>query len=352
MLGWSIPEPDVMDWSEDWSYPESSPCAEDEQSQVPALTPDDVSSPECVQQAEVLVAEANRTLAQARSAVASAKQNRSGFFPPSNVSSSRKGKGKGKVKGKSKDSSCLICGRSDHFWRQCPEHQSKGSGKGSQNGSRTFYLGGSELFETVVLQADVVLDCGATETAGGVEAVQILVDAVKQGSPDSRVEVDSLGRPWFRFAYDHWGKALSRVWLLTPMGWISIYTLEAENVPVLAGMNLLENHDISFRRNEFLVYDAEGHARSVPLRRSPSGHRILNLLLKGQRAASCFSHATAGDLFEEPTEQNLSVSSACMFGLSRNPFSRVCHHSNPASDTSLRSWSIPVSPIRFCCLSS
>ena len=31
-----------------------------------------------------------------------------------------------------------------------------------------------------VSQADVVLDCDATETAGGVEAVQILVDAVTQ----------------------------------------------------------------------------------------------------------------------------------------------------------------------------
>ena len=63
----SIPEPDVMDWSEDWSYSESSPCAENvfpEQGQVLALTSDDASSPECVQQAEVLVAEANRTLAQ------------------------------------------------------------------------------------------------------------------------------------------------------------------------------------------------------------------------------------------------------------------------------------------------
>ena len=163
----SIPAPDVMDWSEDWSYSELSPCAEDvfpEQSQVLALTSDDASSPECVQQAEVLVAEAIRTLAQARSA-ASTKPNRSGFFPPSNVSSSRKGKGKGKVKGKSKDSSCLTCGRNDHFWRQCPERLSKGSGKGGKNGSRTFYLGAawgldSELF--------------------GVEAVQILVDAVKQ----------------------------------------------------------------------------------------------------------------------------------------------------------------------------
>ena len=46
----SIPEPDVMDWSDDWSYSESSPCAEDvfnEQSQVLALTSDDVSSPGC-----------------------------------------------------------------------------------------------------------------------------------------------------------------------------------------------------------------------------------------------------------------------------------------------------------------
>ena len=216
--------------------------------------------------------------------MASAKQNRSGFFPPANRSSTRKGRGKGKAKGKSKDSSCLTFGRNDHFWRQCSERHSKGSGKGGKNGSRTFYLGAvwgldSELFETVVLQADVVLDCGATETAGGVEAVQILVDAVKQGFSNSRVEVDSLDRPWFRFANGHWGRALSRVWLLTSMGWISIYTLEAENVPVLPGMNLLENHDISFRRDEFFVYDAEGHTRSVPMRRSPSRHRILNLLL-------------------------------------------------------------------------
>ena len=105
------------------------------------------------------------------------------------------------------------------------------------------------------------------------------MDAVTQGSPDSRVEVDSLDRPWFRFANGHWGRALSRLWLLTRTGWISIYTLEAENVPVLACINLLENHDISLNRNEVLVYDAERHARNVPLRRSPSGHRVLNLLL-------------------------------------------------------------------------
>ena len=40
---------------------------------------------------------------------------------------------------------------------------------------------GSDLSDAVVLQADVVLDCGATETAGGVEAAQILVDVGDAG---------------------------------------------------------------------------------------------------------------------------------------------------------------------------
>ena len=228
-----------------------------------------------------------------------------------------------------------------------PERQSKGSGKGCKNGSRTFYLGAawsfySELFETVVLQADVVLDCGATETAGGVQAVQILVDAVTEGFLGSPVEVDTLDRPWFRFANGHWSRPVSRVWLLTPLGWISVYTLKAENVPVLAGMHLLENHDISVRRNEFQVYHAEGHVRSVPLRRSP-GYRILNLLLQGQRTASCLSHATAGDFSEDWRQLYLNVSSAFMFGLSRHPVSRFCQHANPALVNSHRTWSIPVS---------
>ena len=96
---------------------------------------------------------------------------------------------------------------------------------------------------------------------------------------------------------------------------------------------------MSFIRNEVLVCDAEGHVRSVPLRRSPSGHRVLNLLLQGQRDASCFSHATASDFFEDPREQNMNVSSDCMFGLSRHSlFVFVI-----TSDTSHRSWSLPVS---------
>ena len=141
--------------------------------------------------------------------------------------------------------------------------------------------------------------------------------------------------------------------MLTPVGWISIYTLEAENVLVLAGMNLLENHDISFRRNEFLVRDAEGHARSVPLRRSPSGHRILNLLFLGQRAASCFSHATAGDFSENPREQNLNriISLHVWFV----PASRFTFLSARKSGTCQLTRSVVYScldTVRVCCFAS
>ena len=99
----SIPEPDEVDWSEEWSNYESSPCAESvfpEQSHALALIYEDVSSPECVQQAEVLAAEANRTLAQGRSAVASAKQNRSGFFSSFQRAFQSQGQREGQGQGK------------------------------------------------------------------------------------------------------------------------------------------------------------------------------------------------------------------------------------------------------------
>ena len=35
------------------------------------------------------------------------------------------------------------------------------------------------------------------------QAVQIVVDAVTQSFPDSRVEVDSLDRPWFPSTNGH-----------------------------------------------------------------------------------------------------------------------------------------------------
>ena len=104
-----------------------------------------------------------------------------------------------------------------------------------------------------MLQADVVLDFGATETACGVEVVQILVGAVAQGFPDSRVEVDSLDRPWFRFATWSLVKASLESLVADSLGMDQhLHFGSRKAYPFLLGMNLLEDHDISFRRNEFL----------------------------------------------------------------------------------------------------
>ena len=134
------------------------------------------------------MAEANRTLAQARSAVASAKTKTavvSSLLPM--CPSSRQGKGKGKVKSKSKDSSCLICGRSDHFLETVSLNNiRKDLAKDVKMHLARFYLGAtwsfdSELFETVVLQAECCpgLWCDRNKLVESRQC-RFLVDAVKQ----------------------------------------------------------------------------------------------------------------------------------------------------------------------------
>ena len=131
----SIPEPDAVDWSEDWS----SPCAENvfpEQSQALAA-----SSPECVQQAEVLAAEAHQSNigSGSISSCVSEKIAVVSFLlptcrPVAKARAKASSRGNRKIHRASSVAGVIISG-------DCPERQSKGSGKGSKNGSRTFLLG-------------------------------------------------------------------------------------------------------------------------------------------------------------------------------------------------------------------
>ena len=77
---------------------------------------------------------------------------------------------------------------------------------------------------------------------------------------------------------------------------------------VLAGMHTHENHDISFRRNEFLVFHEEGNQRSVPLRPSPPRHHILHLLSYKEHTSSSFLRATQGD---SEQRRNMSTERDC-----------------------------------------
>ena len=123
----------------------------------------------------------------------------------------------------------------------------------------------------------MVLDSGATETAGGLEAVQEFLEGMYESFAEASCMIDVEDRPWFRFANGNWGQALSRAWVYTPLGWLGIYVLDAPNIPVLAGMNWLDNHDLSFRRNVLEFFDEDGSSKPMPLRVSPAGHRILNV---------------------------------------------------------------------------
>ena len=111
--------------------------------------------------------------------------------------------------------------------------------------------------------------------------------AVTHGFSDPRVKVDAQDRPWFRFADGYWENGSSSSLAADSDGLASHFSLETEKVPVLAGINMLEQHSMSFRKNDFAICYEEGQQRSVTLRRVPSGQRVFNFLSLGLHTVSC-----------------------------------------------------------------
>ena len=273
-------------WDDGWSVVGSdswNPSSWGEQATEEQGTAPTEETPELadLRSAEALAAEANRTVAEARRAVAEARQNRSGFYPGGGKGKSESSKGKGKKDGKG----CLICGRHDHYWRECPDRYSpkgrlKGKSKSKGKGKGKSYFAGwwyGDLLNLTLLASEMVLDSGATETAGGLEAVQEFIEGMYESFAEASCMIDVEDRPWFRFANGNWGQALSRAWVYTPLGWLGIYVLDAPNIPVLAGMSWLASHDLSFRRNELEFFGEDGSSKTMQLRVTPAGHRILNV---------------------------------------------------------------------------
>ena len=94
------------------------------------------------QDAAILAAEANRTLAEARAAIQKVRASR-GYYPLGGKGDGKKGAKRGKPKGRptgkswgkggeksSKGSGCLICGSSGHFFRDCPRRFKAGGKTG------------------------------------------------------------------------------------------------------------------------------------------------------------------------------------------------------------------------------
>ena len=143
-----------------------------------------------------MAVEANRTLAEAKAAVAKVRAAR-GYYDPMGMKGTGKSKvkGKGKLKTAGKKGPCFTCGRMGHLYTQCPDRHSQGSanlkGKGKFKGSSKAYF--TEYFPAYFMDCDipdinvlslqdneyfhsmppqkVILDTGATESVAGVAAV-------------------------------------------------------------------------------------------------------------------------------------------------------------------------------------
>ena len=242
---------------------------------------------------QALVADNERSLADARKAVANAARDR-GWNPPQQRQSkptstypgkSFKGKGKGYMqqKGKySQDVAWMKGSKSPKGSGKMKGHVYKGSYKGSKGsgkGNDAYFLHWHDMFAATtgdeVGPSESIVDTGATATAGGQWAVQQLCQSVMKSAPDAVMEVYTERRPWFRFGNGRWGQALYRVLLTKGDIQISIYALPSPGVPVLTGMR-----DLKKMKCILNTETAKGvvNGKLISLRETSKGHLILDYM--------------------------------------------------------------------------
>ena len=311
---WSY-EDEAAYWTEDWDYYDENyeEAYYEDQSEgwewTDESTVEDISDlgsipeGERYQEAFNIAKEANKTLSEARQAVAKVRAAR-GYFDPAGMKGSSKGaKGKGKPKGKGKKGSrssygpCFTCGSMNHGYMQCPDRfsakggspsgspSSKGKTKGKGKGKGKFggkprvnygmayfvdiekYKGiETEYVNVMSLQEDnaaysmhslkVIIDTGATESVCGVTMARMM-DSYE--APEYHGVLDD--RPNFRFGNGHSQQATSRLDLKTKaLGWVSFYLLDgqAEMTPALLGGREL------WARNAVVAYCGKYFAHETP----------------------------------------------------------------------------------------
>ena len=181
---------------------------------------------------------ARRTVAQARAIMHDIKSSRGGYYPQgANKKGSEAGKGKGKGHGKNRDSRgrvigqssktstsqagmrlhkptppsarpCLKCGSRDHEAGKCPKNQEHRSYMAQALNFTAWCLGSDETNSTSVeafscenlARGRVLIDCGATDTVGSVEAIEAIIDKSQEafGNDHDWVSVDVNDRPIYK----------------------------------------------------------------------------------------------------------------------------------------------------------
>ena len=277
---------------------------------------------------ELMMAENDRNLAEARRAVAQAAKDRGWtgtvqqrqFRPTSQYM--QKGKGFGKP-GKGKGSKGAKMAEEVNW--TAGKKGSKGGRPGFSKGKSkpttawSYHLDmgdntGAELFSTsggeprkegtALKDAEALVDTGATSTAGGSDAVQKLCAAIAAAHPGVKVDIHSDVRPYFRYGSGKWGRALFKVVLSLGGLSMEMFALPSEGVPVLLGMREL-------RKLKAVIGCESGRCliagKRVRLKQTPKGHLVIDIVKQifGMKAprGPLLAHASVGST---PTKRTLS----------------------------------------------
>ncbi|CAJ1422725.1 unnamed protein product [Effrenium voratum] len=329
-------------WAEDadgiwWAWSETKPWMEIQEAMM--VSSDD---PLLNEVAEVYQVYNNkmRTFRESKNMAQQARTGR-GFFPIHQKGSfkGKKGKGGGKskfssatpimaVEGKGKGygsakgaqrvgnpgfTGCFICGDKQHEFRNCPKRNNMGKGSGKVNaifmvedikdetpmeiymtniGPNGYDYGAdSPRVESVdpayslqtAFPGHAVLDSGATETVGSLEAIQELMALRQAKFGPEHFEVLSTNGKSFRFGNGQTQSAAS--YLLLPQKrngvdfLLGVYTLDhVGRVPLLLSVKTLQRLGAVVDIEEAKLYlRVIGGDFPIPLQRAESGHLLLDL---------------------------------------------------------------------------
>ena len=322
-------------WGSDWSPSSGWDYIEDEgdymigddglhqvEEEGHEQTPEETEGERRLEEAYAIAAEANKTLAEAKQAVARVRAAR-GYYNPVGMKGNTTGKGKGKTRspfGKGKGSGgtsfgpCFICGQHGHSYVRCPDRWSKGSSKGSSStspkssptgksrGKSKFHGKGRkgkaywvdfgheyDMYEVNVLtlgdetitgnmsMSKVVIDTGATESVSGVRAMARLIDSL--WFPYD-ITIDQ--RPRFRFGNGEYQRATSHCMLTTAaLGQVGFFLLDGgvEDTPPLVGAKTMRSRKavISYHGDYIAHQSSDGRWWANTLQTIGSGHLVMDL---------------------------------------------------------------------------
>ena len=270
---------------------------------------------------EALASERNarRTVAQARAIMHDIKSSRGGYYPQgASKKGSEAGKGKGKGQGKDRDSRrqaygqssnlsasqtgtrlhkpmpssvrpCLKCGSRDHESSKCAKNQEHRSYMAHALNFTAWCLGSDEMQNKTAEafgcenreRGKVLLDCGATDTVGSVEAI---IDKSQEAfeADSDLVSVDTKDWPVYKFGDDMRKQAMSKIRVKVQPGGhaahLYVHAQETEGVPLLLSAKSLSTWraTINFETGQAVFRNLEPET-VVQLERSPTGHLWMDL---------------------------------------------------------------------------